>query len=272
MPTGPVLPPSVPSSSYPGLQITALDIINSAMRLIGVLAAGEQLAGQDANTGLSILNQMVDSWQIERLMIYAILRNVYTLTPGTQTYTLGGTVVNSTNLDVLRYTKIDRYGILSFSNPSQPLELPLDYLTEVEWAAIPVKAIQSALPTKIYDDNAFPARNLNVFPVPNGSYAVAIIAYAWTPIGQFLSFSQQYTFPPGYLKALRYNLAVDLAAEWPGDPANFPLIMKIAMESKAMIKSNNVTPQPMACEQVVLSQTRGAQYNWLADTPISKTI
>src|SRR5271154_2295927 len=165
---GPVLPPAAPVT-YPGLQLAALDIISSALRLIGVLAAGETAPGYQANLALQTLNQMVDSMSAQKLMIWSILRNVYTLTAGIQTYQLGPStpVTTASTLDQQRYTRMERAGIIYLGNALQPLELPMTILTEVGWAAVPVKNIYSSLPQWLYDDKQFPQRNLNFWPIPN---------------------------------------------------------------------------------------------------------
>jgi hypothetical protein len=237
------------------------------MRLIGVLASGDSLEGPEANDALWILNQMVDSWQKERLMIEAILRNLYPLTAGVQTYTMGpGNTVN--NLDQLRYTRLERAGIINLNNPVQPLELPMNMLDDLGWQAIPVKAIASALPLQLYDDKAFPQRNLNFWPYPNVNVQVAL--YLWTPITQFKDLEGAYTFSPGVLKALRYNLAMDLAAEFPGDPQRLPLVGQIATMSKAILKSFNITNYEMSCDPALVPGPTGGQYNWISDTYFSK--
>jgi hypothetical protein len=265
---GPVLPPAGPAQPYPGLQLTALDIISSALRLIGVLAAGETAPGYQANIALSTLNQMVDSMSAERLMIWSILRNLYTLTAGIQTYQLGPSTPTTfaTTLDQQRYVRMERAGIISLNNPQQPLELPMELLTDSGWAGIPVKAIASTLPQYVYDDGNFPQRNLNFWPFPNISVQVAL--YLWTPLIFFPDLSTQFIFPPAYIKMLRYNLAVDLAAEWPGNPATAGAIYALAKETKSVVKSLNIIPVDMRCDPAITAMGINGLYDWRSDQPV----
>ena len=69
--------------------MNANDTIASALRLIRVLAAGETPSADQAEDARAVLNQMLDSWQIERTTIYTQTIQDFTLTPGLQTYTLG---------------------------------------------------------------------------------------------------------------------------------------------------------------------------------------
>jgi hypothetical protein len=270
---GPVLPPTNATTTFPGLFPTVTDLLKRSLRIIGVLSGGSQGSELSADDFLDAMfsgNQLLDSWNTERLMVWGILRNVYTLQSGVQTYQLGPqqTGTAATTLDQNRYSKIERYSIISLTNAAQPLELPIESLTYIGWQAIPVKNIQSALSTKVYDDRAFPQRNLNFYPVPNTN--IQAVVYPWTQVTQFTGLTQQLAFPPGYLRALAYNIAMELFPEWQGNPALLPVVQKIAVESKAAIKSLNVVSLEMACDSMVVGGVKGMIYNWLTDEPISK--
>src|SRR5262249_58931003 len=126
--------------------MTAIDLITSALRLIGVTASGEQPTGEEASDALVILNQMIDSWNAERLNVFTITISNFSLTPGTQVYTLGsGGTFNAT-----RPAAIDRISIISLANPAQPLELPMEMLTDAQWRENPVKKTNNAPPPKVF--------------------------------------------------------------------------------------------------------------------------
>ena len=50
---------------------TAGDQINRALRLLGVLAEGESPSASESRDALVALNQMLDSWDTERLAVFA---------------------------------------------------------------------------------------------------------------------------------------------------------------------------------------------------------
>jgi hypothetical protein len=271
----PVIP--VPTQAYPGLQLAAMDIISSAMRVINALSTGETPSGWEANDGLSILNQMIDSWQIERMMVYAIARTVtdgfgnpLTLIPGQQTYPTG-LAVNSSgspiqvvgNFNINRPVKIQGVGLIWLANPSQPLELPMDMLTPEMWAAIPVKAIQSTIPQQVWDDGQFPFRNLNFWCIPTVASQIAL--YIWQQISYFASLTTQFTFPPGYQRALIYNLAVEMAPQFSAQTT--PEVMTLAAQSKALIKTMNAPLVDLRVDRF-LQTPRGGMYDWRSDLPV----
>lgn len=225
----PVLPP-VPES-FPGLSPSALDIIKSALRLIGALDPDEEPEGAEAQDALEILNQLIDDWNSERLMVYGIEILEFDLTVSQQTYTLG---VNG-DFDIARPARIDAAGIVMLNNPAQPLEIPIEVLDSVGWSEIPVKNITSTVPLKMYNDESIPYMNLSFWPIPTAPIKVRL--YCWIGNAKFTDLDMLIVVPPSYIKALRYCLAVDLAPEW-GMPVPEAVAAQ-AILSRAKIKSFN---------------------------------
>jgi hypothetical protein len=233
----------------------ALDLIKSSMRLIGVLAPGETPSASEAQDAFSVLNDMVDSWNNQRLMLFAEVRQVYPLVVSQQGYTVG----TGGDFDTTRPPRITNYGIISLNNPAQPLELPMQILTKDQWAAKPVKNIESALPREVWNDGGFPLLTLYVWPIPNVAVNMAI--YPWVQISEFADLSKtDYTFPPGYRRCLRYNLAVELCAEF-GAPLT-PAVASIAVSSKGEIKSLNEPILQMLCDPALVRPGKPI-FNWL---------
>ncbi len=237
--------------------MTANDLISSALRLIGVLASGETPSAAEASDGLTILNQMLDSWNAERLAIFSVQRQVVVPAVLKQAYTVGP----GGDFNIARPPRIERVGVISLTNAVQPLELPVEMLTDVGWESIPVKNIFSSLPLKVWNDLGFPFMTLSFWPIPNVQVNFAL--YIWAALAQFPDLVTDETFPPGYLKALRYNLAVDLAPEFGRElPA---VVAAQAVDSKSKIKALNIVPIDLKCDDALVNQG-GGLYNWLSDT------
>jgi hypothetical protein len=235
--------------------MTANDLISSALRLIGVLSSGESPSAAEANDGLTILNQMLDSWNTERLALFTVQRQVVAPATLKQAYTVG----TGGDFNIPRPPRIDRVGVISLTNAAQPLELPVEMVTDVGWEAIPVKNVSSSLPLKVWNDLGFPLMTLSFWPIP--SVQVNFALYTWTALTQFPDLVTDEEFPPGYLKALRYNLALDLAPEFGREVPQ--VVAAQAIASKAAIKALNLVPLDLRCDEALIG--RGGRYNWLTD-------
>ena len=82
---------------------TAATIINRALRLLGAISSGASADTDEMADGLIALNAMIDSWNNERLMIYAIQDESLTLVDGQASYTIG----TSGNLNTTRPVSIE---------------------------------------------------------------------------------------------------------------------------------------------------------------------
>ena len=232
----------------------ASDIINSALRLIGVLASGEQPDISESNDALVVFDQMVDSWNADRLAIFTTSSNDFPFVIGQQSYTLG----SGANFNMTRPARIDAMSAILLTNPDNPIEVPISMVSVDDWQQkVPVKSVDGSFPLICYDDGGFPNRTLNYWPIPLQANNVRI--YSWQPLSAPSSLATTIAFPPGYLEAFRYNLAVRLSAEF---AAPLPAaVQALAIESLGRVKSMNAPDLELQSD--LLPSPTG--YNWRAD-------
>ena len=208
---------------------TAQTIINRALRLIGKLAAGETAESEDTADALTALNAMLDAWRLERLMVYALQDQSLSMVATQQTYTIGP----SGNLNTVRPVKIEQ----AFMRKSDT-DTDVRILDDMEWFSIVDKTATSDIPTKAYYNPTMTTGTLYVWPIPNAVNVMHLIT--WTPFTAFSAAADTVTLPPGYEKALAYNLAVEIAPEYETDaPAS---VIALAISSKASVKRVNSKP------------------------------
>lgn len=221
--------------------MTVLDLISRSLRLLGALNIGDNPTAAEAQDGLTALNALVDAWATERLMCFTTSRNLYNLAENQQVYQIGPL---GPDWIAPRPEYIDGAGlVLINSDPTQVLEVPLHVLrTDLEWARIRAKGITSTLPTKLYYDRGFSTAgnlgsgNVALWPIPTIANQVAL----YTPflISQFTGLTQTISLPPGYNRALPYNLAIELAPEFDREPSD--VVVAIALASKESLKRANL--------------------------------
>ena len=213
---------------------TAHDIIRGAMRLIGAVDPGEPLTAAEADDGLEALNEMLESWSNERLAVPQILQENFALVSGTASYTIGsGATFNTTRpLDILSaFIRDDGY------------DYPLRILDREEYDAITYKAA-SFQPEALYYQPSVANGIIYLHGVPAKTYSVTNGLYinSMKQLQRFAALTTDIVLPPGYKRAIKYNLAPELAPEYNRKVPD--AVLAIARESKAAIKRlNSRTPK-----------------------------
>lgn len=94
-----------------------IDLISQALRTIGALESGEPPDAATAQDGLVFLNQMLDQWSNEHLMVYYTTEIIHQLTSNVFQYTIGPTgsinaqFTGSIANNVLTVTSLNQGGI-----------------------------------------------------------------------------------------------------------------------------------------------------------------
>ena len=227
---------------------TALDIINRSMRLIGVLESGETATASEAQDALAVLNEMLDAWNLESLVVFSIDALEFTLVVNQGTYTVGV----GGNFNTTRPVKIES---VTFRDITQTpnLDIPLRTLNDDDYESIGLKALKSTWPQAYYYDRAYPLGNLFLWPVP--TLANKIVLNLWHPLTQIAALSTTVDLPPGYRRALQYNLAVELAAEYSATIT--AVVAGLALASKAQLKDTNAVTPELSLQEVPMTVRGG---------------
>lgn len=235
---------------------TALDLISSSMRLNGALAAGETFPIEEANDALDVLNDMIDSWNTQRLNIFTTRSDDFPLVLGQQSYTLGP----GGDFDMPRPPQIDSMSAILLYAPSNPVEVPITMYTVTQWQnQVPVKKVTGSFPLICYDDGGFPLRTLNMWPIQSTGTINNVRIYSWQALTKVADLATIIAMPPGYRQAFRFNLAVLLAPEY-GKEAS-ATVQETAIKSLGVIKALNMPDMNMASD--LMASPTG--YNYRAD-------
>src|SRR5215471_2927802 len=250
-------------SSTSTLTLTGRNLVTYALRLLGVIQPNEVPTADDMTTGLYALNELVDSWAAERLLIPVVALTSYTLTTGVQTYTIGpGGTWNQAWPNSLEGARV------VWTSAGVTYRIPVQVVSVDGWTTISQRSFRAPWPWVVYYLRNFPLGTVNVWPVPDGTQTVSLEIDTPTALAQFSTLDTTYAFQPAYAKALRYNLALALSPEYPGRPVD-PLIVQGAIESKRIVKGTNVWQMDMDTAGVaLLFGTRRGNYNIYTDGPV----
>jgi len=215
---------------------SAGDQINGALRLIGMLAEGETPSAATSEDSLTALNQMIDSWNTERLSVFTTQDQIFTWPVSQATRTLGPTGNFVGNRPIL----ID--DSTYFKDTSNNLSFGVKIINQQQYNGIAVKNTTSTYPQVLYVNMGYPDITMTVYPVPSKTLEWHIVSVE--ELTQPAVLATTLSFPPGYLRAFRFNLACEIAAEFGVEPS--PQVSRIAMTSKRNIKRINNPDDVMA--------------------------
>jgi hypothetical protein len=208
---------------------TAGDQINAALRLIGMLAEGETPSADTSNDALNALNQMIDSWNTERLSVFSTQDQVFTWTPNQIHRTLGPTGNFVGNRPILMDDAT------YFKDPTNGISFGIKIINQQQYDGIAVKTVTSTYPQVMWINMDYPNIDMYVYPVPTKALEWHFISV--TELDQPATLATTLAFPPGYLRCFKYNLACEIATEFGVEPpAN---VARIAMTSKRNLKRIN---------------------------------
>jgi hypothetical protein len=318
---------------------TPLDLITRAMKDIGALAAGELPTADEAQDGFDMMNDMLDQWSNENMMvfykteiIFPVVQNQiqYTIGPGGQvgsaftgsiagtTLTIaansvttgaitigqtlsgtgiaantrivgfntgaggnvneGGTYTVSKSQTVANTTISGYYQrpltiesafvrVTTTSNGAPIYGGGLDYPVAVfaveQYQMIGLKGLNGPWPKAVYYQPSEQLGTIYVWPNPAQG---EMHLFAYTQFQAFSNLTDTLQFPPGYVNAIRFNLAERLMPMF--GKVNQLAMAKIeafAAAGKATIKRTNMRPPQVARYPDQLLWGKSKDAGWIMD-------
>jgi hypothetical protein len=220
---------------------TAGDQINRALRLLGILAEGETPSASMSQDALMALNQLIDSWNTERLSVFSTIDQIVdwpvnqinaTLGPSGSLVRLNGTAVRPILVDDATY----------FRDPQTNVSYGIKLINQQQYDGIAVKTVTSTYPQVMFINMTYPDIDIYLYPKPTRVLEFHFISVE--ELTQPANLATNILFPPGYLRAFTYNLACEIAPEFGVEPS--PQVSRIAMASKRNLKRINNPDDVMA--------------------------
>jgi len=132
-------------------------------------------------------------------------------------------------------------------------------INQQQYNGIALKNVTSTYPQVMYVNNTFPDMTMTVYPVPTTALTFYIVSIE--ELTQPASLSTVLSFPPGYLRCFKYNLAMEIANEFGVEP--LPQVQRIAMNSRRQLKRVNNPDNIMALPYSIVATRQ--RYNIYAN-------
>jgi hypothetical protein len=214
---------------------TAGDQINRALRLLGVLAEGETPSAAMSQDALTAFDQMVDSWNTERLSIFSTQDQIFTWPSSIISRTLGPTG----DFVGLRPVLLDDSTYFKAPNG---VSYGIKMINQQQYNGIAVKTVTSTYPQVMWVNMTFPDIEIYLYPRPTQELEFHFVSVE--ELNKPATLVTELHFPPGYMRAFTYNLAMEIAPEYGIEPS--PQVQRIAMTSKRNLKRINNPDDVMA--------------------------
>ena len=222
---------------------TAGDQINRSLRLLGVLAEGETPAASVSQDALMALNQMIDSWNTERLSTFVTQDQTFLWPVGFISRTLGPTG----DFVGLRPVLID--DATYYRDPGTNVSFGIKFINQQQYNGIAVKTVTSTYPQVCWVNMGFPDITLTIYPRPTRELEWHFVSVQ--ELDRPANLATVMYYPPGYLRAFTYNLAMEFAPEFGVEPS--PQVSRIAMTSKRNLKRINNPDDVMSMPYAIVA-------------------
>ena len=225
----------------------------STMILNSLVMTGEKsiqtstLTSSEGAYYLSRLNAMMDSWTLERMMIYQLSQTSFALTTGTGEYTIG----SGATFNMTRPTRIVDP---CFIRDSDNFDSELQIIDAQAYGRIVDKTADGSYPVYLFYDYGYSATStasVRLWPEPSANLTLYINTLQ--PLQSFSTISQTLSLPPGYQDAIEANYAVRAATRGVQVSAD---IKEMARQSKAAVKGSNATAPVMRLDYGVAGGLR----------------
>lgn len=224
---------------------TTKDIIKQALRNIGVTASGEEPGSDELQDAYLIFQQMVDDWSLSKGLVVETHESFETNTVGAaSSYTIGsgGDLNTAWPIRILDCRARD----------AGNTETTITVVGLDQWSSVPVKNVVQ-IPSYVYYKPAYPLGTLYFDKIWLDNYTMKLVT--WKEITALPSLNSALAYAPGYERALRLNLELELcpAFERPVSAVTATL----AASAKRKIKRMNHTPIHSRVDDGLLPRRRG---------------
>jgi hypothetical protein len=122
-----------------------------------------------------------------------------------------------------------------FRDPGTNVSFGIKFINQQQYDGIAVKTVTSTYPQVMWINMEYPNIQMTIYPKPTRDLEWHFISVQ--ELDQPATLATDLNFPPGYLRAFTYNLAMEFAPEFGVEPSE--QVKRIAMTSKRNLKRIN---------------------------------
>lgn len=212
---------------------TALQLITSATRLIGVARKGEQLDADEAVDGLDALNDLLASWSSSSLFLLSRDREIFTPTAQAE-HTIG---IGKDFDTVAPMQIVDAY------IRDGDIDHKIEIINDETYRAIAFKETQGGYPRYLNYSKTGDYGVIRLYPIPSSGGTLHLLSEKTTT--EIAGLSTTVELPnAGWKRAVKYNLAIELAPYYGEEPSN--AVSRIAVQALKALKRETLKQRSLS--------------------------
>lgn len=189
-------------------------IVNAALRKLGVIADGTTATTTQQSAAQEALNNVVFSLYAQGMPVWAISTTYFTLIQGQTAYQVGSGI-GTGNLNIVAPLKITQAWSLDISNPTSTYRIPMNIYTQFNYNLLNAPMTQG-YPIHLWYQPGNQQGTINVWPAPDAySTTNRQIWFVYQrPFDQFNAATDTPDFPQVWIEPLIYSLTHRLGPEY----------------------------------------------------------
>ena len=237
---------------------TVTQVIQSSLRKLGVLAAGETVNDNDTSTGLEALQDIVSELGMKNITIPSTSDESITLVSEQSEYTIGDALESPADQPDLDTTRPEQI-ISAYIRDSSGYDYPVEIFSKAQYDSILDKDL-AGRPSALYYNPTAPYGTAYLWTVPDTEETLHFVSFK--PLTDPASLSEDLLIttgiPRGYHNVLKWILVCDLAPEYGIQPTQFMILRR--EEGKNAIEvlnmANRIAPVNLEITQAQSIQRR----------------
>lgn len=226
------------------------ELIDNALLLLNISAIGDSISAEEMQATKTTLNMMLDSWNNQHASLYYVVNSSFSLTANDGSYTIGP---SGADLTATRPLRIDS-AFTRLPGQANPVDYQMSQLTNQQYQDLILKNVGTSYPTHYLYTPTFPNGTLYLYPVP--SVTLELHLSMWQQLIQVTALTDSISLPPGYARAILYNLAYELAPYYGRELGMSHPITMTAKNSLDVIKTVNAEPGIAKIDQSLVINSR----------------
>lgn len=179
---------------------------NILINRLGLNDPGGSVSASDLQTIQIVVNEMLSSWNLDRPLIFTIREDIFPLTSGTGTYTIGtGGTFDTTPYGAPNHIEM---AYIKVGNGRNDLKI----VNAIQYRMHNDLAATASVPDELYPDYSFGVSlgNISFWPIPNFSGSESVAINYWQPLASFPDLTTNIPLKDGYQEAIEWNAALRL--------------------------------------------------------------